>query len=110
MLTKGRVAWKLLQDASCTEEQIDAVALLALSLQKRFDARPDKKTHLCPVAIPDNNHRAVWLGGGGVNDAQIGQTYEHQQGRKIVAAMQYVVGPYLTTSNSTIWGAERQFQ
>ena len=62
----GAVAWKLLQDASCTEEQIDAVALLALSLQKRFDARPDKKTHLCPVATPDNNHRAVWLGGGGV--------------------------------------------
>ena len=60
------VAWKLLQDAACTEEQIDAVALLALSLQKRFDARPDKKTHLCPVATPDNNHRAVWLGGGGV--------------------------------------------
>ena len=62
----GAVAWQLLQDASCTEEQIDAVALLALSLQKRFDARPDKKTHLCPVATPDNNHRAVWLGGGGV--------------------------------------------
>ena len=62
----GAVAWQLLQDASCTEEQIDAVALLALSLQKRFDARPDKKTLLCPVATPDNNHRAVWLGGGGV--------------------------------------------
>ena len=62
----GAVAWKLLQDASCTEDQIDAVALLALSLQKRFDARPDKKTLLCPAATPDNNHRAVWLGGGGV--------------------------------------------
>ena len=62
----GAVAWQLLQDASCTEEQIDAVALLALSLQKRFDARPDKETLLCPVATPDNNHRAVWLGGGGV--------------------------------------------
>jgi len=42
------------------------VSLLALSLQKRFDARPDKKTHSLPVATPDNNHRAVWLGGGGV--------------------------------------------
>ena len=62
----GAVAWKLLQDASCTEEQIDAVALLALSLQKRFDARPNKEKLLCPVATPDNNHRAVWLGGGGV--------------------------------------------
>ena len=29
------VAWKLLTDATCTEEQIDAVALLALSKQKR---------------------------------------------------------------------------
>ena len=60
------VAWQLLQDATCTEEQIDAVSLLALSLQKRSDARPDKRTHLLPVATPDNNHRAVWLGGGGV--------------------------------------------
>ena len=33
-------AWQLVSDASCTEEQIDAVALLALSLQKRFDAGP----------------------------------------------------------------------
>ena len=35
------VAWKLVTDAECTEEQIDAVALFALSLQKRFDGRPD---------------------------------------------------------------------
>ena len=60
------VAWYLLADAGCTEEQIDAVSLLALSLQKRFDTRPDKKTHFLPVATPFNNHRAVWLGGGGV--------------------------------------------
>ena len=59
-------AWQLVSDASCTEEQIDAVALLALSLQKRFDARPDKTTHFLPVATAENNHRAVWLGGGAV--------------------------------------------
>jgi hypothetical protein len=60
------VAWKLCIDAKCTEEQIDAVALLALSLQKRFDARPDKSTVRLPLATAANNHRAVWLGGGGV--------------------------------------------
>ena len=60
------VAWQLVSDASCTEEQVDAVALLALSLQKRFDARPDKTTHFLPVATAENNHRAAWLGGGGV--------------------------------------------
>ena len=60
------VAWHLLQDAGCTEEQQDAIALLALSLQERFDARPDKTTHKLPLATPKNNHRAVWLGGGGV--------------------------------------------
>ena len=60
------VALKLLTDATCTEEQIDAVALLALSMQKRFDARPDKSSILLPVATRTNNHRAVWLGGGGV--------------------------------------------
>ena len=60
------VALKLVTDANCTEEQIDAVALLAVSFQKRFDARPDKTSHMLPVATPENNHRAVWLGGGGV--------------------------------------------
>ena len=60
------VAWQLLRDAACTEEQVDAVALVALSLQTRFDARPDKSTHMLPVATPCNNHRAVWMGGGGV--------------------------------------------
>ena len=60
------VAWQLLQKAGCTEEQIDAVSLLALSLQKRFASRPDKNSHKLPVATPYNNHRAVWLGGGGV--------------------------------------------
>ena len=60
------VAWKLVTDAECTEEQIDAVALFALSLQKRFDGRPDKTTHLLPVVSATGNHRAVWLGGGGV--------------------------------------------
>ena len=42
------------------------MALLALSLQKRFDSRGDKTTHVLPVSTPCGNHRAVWLGGGGV--------------------------------------------
>ena len=45
---------------------MDAVALLALSMQKRFGARPDKNSIRLPVATPANNHRAVWLGGGGI--------------------------------------------
>ncbi len=60
------VAWHLITQAGCTEEQSDAVSLLALSLQRRFDTRPDKTTHFLPVATATNNHRAVWLGGGGV--------------------------------------------
>ena len=60
------VAWQLVQEAGCTEEQVDAIALLALSLQKRSDARQDKNTHKLPLATSTNNHRAVWLGGGGV--------------------------------------------
>ena len=60
------VARKLLADASCTEEQIDAVALLALSIQKRFDARPDTSSVILPMATSMDHHRAVWLGGGGV--------------------------------------------
>eukprot|EP00959_Pyramimonas_sp_CCMP1952_P182924 3825089-Pyramimonas_sp.AAC.1 len=59
------VAWKLVTDAECAEGQIDAVALFALSLQKRFDGRPDKTTHLLSVVSATGNHRAIWLGGGG---------------------------------------------
>ena len=64
------VAWKLLTEAQCTEEQTDAIALAALSMQQRFVSRPDKSNHLLPVATPDGNHRVLWLGGGGV-----GKTY-----------------------------------
>ena len=60
------VAWKLLTDAKCTEEQMDAVALVASALQQHFEARPVKSSPLPPVATLANNHRAVWLGGGGV--------------------------------------------
>ena len=60
------VALKLLTDSSRTEEQIDAVALVALSMQKRFEKRPDKSSNRLPVATSSNNHRALWLGGGGV--------------------------------------------
>ena len=48
----GAVALKLLRDANCTEEQIDAVALLAYSMQKRFEERPDKDSILLPVSTP----------------------------------------------------------
>ncbi len=66
VLAASAVALQLLKDASCTEEQIDAVALLARSMQKRFEAREEKSSPMLPVATPSNNHRAVWLGGGGV--------------------------------------------
>ena len=55
------VVWKLVTDAECTAEQIDAVALFALSLQKHVDGRPDKTTHLLPVVSATGNHRAVWI-------------------------------------------------
>ena len=60
------VTLKLLTDAQCTEEQIDAVALMARSMQRRFEARPDKSSILLPVAPSSSTHRALWLGGGGV--------------------------------------------
>ena len=34
--------------------------------KSKFDARPDKMTVRLPVATATNNHRAIWLGGGGV--------------------------------------------
>ena len=62
----GAAAWELVTSAKCTDEQVDAVALLAQSMQRRFEARTDKTTHRLPVATAEHNHRAVWLGGGGV--------------------------------------------
>ena len=44
------------------------MALLALTFQKRFGTGPDKTTPALPVATPENNHRDVWLGGGGVGN------------------------------------------
>ena len=45
------------------------MALLALSLQRRFDTRPDKTSLLLPVATATNNHEVVWLGVAGVGNA-----------------------------------------
>ena len=59
------VALHLVQKERCTGEQADAVALLAHSLQKRFEARPDKSTVMLLVATPNNNHRIIWPRGGG---------------------------------------------
>ena len=60
------LAWHLLQEINATSEQIDAVSLFALSLQRRFDSRPDKTSLLLPIATATGNHEALWLGGGGV--------------------------------------------
>ena len=62
----GAVAWHLLGKAACTEEQKDAVALLAWSMQKKFLRRPDMASHLISLKDKDDMHRAIWLGGGGV--------------------------------------------
>ena len=59
-------AWQLVTDAQCTEEQIDAIALLAIALQKRIDAKLTTNTHILPMATTENNHKAVKLVGGGV--------------------------------------------
>ena len=63
------------------------MSLPALSLQKRFEARPDRKTHFLPVATPDNNHRAAWIGGGGV-----GKTHTHTD-QSCGATRYYILRP-----------------
>ena len=62
----GVYVWDLVVKASCTEAQIDAVALVALSLQEKFNRREDLSSPRLPVASSSGNHRALWLGGGGV--------------------------------------------
>jgi hypothetical protein len=91
----GKVSWKLLEDGSCTEEQIDAVSLLALSMQRRFDARPDKGSHRLPVVTEENNHRAVWLGGGGV-----GKTHTLTRVVEPLAVTYYGEAGYLATAHA----------
>ena len=89
------VAWNLAREANCTEEQIDAVALLALSLQKRFENRLDKSTHLLPVGTSSGNHRAVWLGGGGV-----GKTHTLSRVIEPMAITYFGEGGYLAKAQS----------
>ena len=63
------VARHLIEKARCTEEQITAIAGLARDWQNAWDARTNKESHLftgADLARPAGNHRAVWLGGGGV--------------------------------------------
>ena len=65
-LGPGHVALNLLRKAHATEEQIDAVSLLALSMQHRFHNRLDRSSVRLPLATATGNHEALWLGGGGV--------------------------------------------
>ena len=91
----AKVALHLLQKAKCTEEQIHAVALLALPMQKRFETRPDKTTILLPVATASNNHRALWLGGGGV-----GKTYTLNQVVQPLAETYFGPDGYCATAHA----------
>ena len=63
------MARHLIEKARCTEEQITAIAGLVRDWQHAWDARTNKESHLFigeDLARPAGNHRAVWLGGGGV--------------------------------------------
>ena len=88
------VAWKLLTDANGTEEQTDAVALYALSLQTRFEERPGKTTIRLPVATPTNNHRALWLGGGGVGNTRTLEIVFLVRGRDLLRSRRLVPLPH----------------
>ena len=68
-------AMHLLKEANATEEQIDAVSLFALSLQKKFDKRQQKDSILLPVAETTGNHEALWLGGGGAAPTYCGPVW-----------------------------------
>ena len=91
----GIAAWQLLEAATCTEEQIDAVALLALQMQRRFGSRPDKESHRLPVVTAANSHRAAWLGGGGV-----GKTNTPTRVVEPLAVTYYGDGGYLATAHA----------
>ena len=71
------------------------MALLALSLQKRFENRLDKSTHLLPVGTSSGNHRAVWLGGGGV-----GKTHTLSRVIEPMAITYFGEGGYLAKAQS----------
>ena len=66
----GAVAWHLVENAGCTEEQRDAVALLAADMEDAWRSLPEppdlQKQPLLPLCAASPVHRALWLGGGGV--------------------------------------------
>ena len=59
------VAWRLCRDENLSEEQVNAVALVVLPLQKAFDARPNKSSHLIPTRWQEGYVRVVFVGSGG---------------------------------------------
>ena len=64
------VAWHLVEKAGCTEEQRDAVALLALNMEHKWQSLSEpldlQKLPLLPLRSASSVHRALWLGGSGV--------------------------------------------
>ena len=93
----GVCAWDLVTKASCTEEQIDAVALIAFSLQEKFDKREDLSSPRLPVASSSGNHRALWLGGGGV-----GKTRTLRRVIEPLATTYFGDDGYLATAQSNL--------
>ena len=72
----AHVACELLTENTCTGDHKDTLALLALCLQRKFDHRPGKTTHTRLTCEASGNHRAVWLGGGGVDNTHT-HTHTH---------------------------------
>ena len=64
------VAWRLLQQACCTEEQVDAIALVAQCMQRQWTNRTDVAQFMLPPVSIKDNCRILFTGGGGC-----GKTY-----------------------------------
>ena len=95
----GAVAWHLLEKAGCTEEQRDAVALLAVDMEDAWRSLPEppdlQRQPLLPLCGASRVHRALWLGGGGV-----GKSHTLRQVVEPLAVTFYGPQGYLATAHA----------
>ena len=93
------MAWHLTQKARCAEEQVDAVALLAVDMEEAWRALPEQpdlqRQPLLPLCGAARVHRALWFGGGGG-----GETHTLRNVVEPLAVTYYGPQGYLPTAQS----------
>ena len=64
-------AWELLVNSKCSDEQIDATAIVVRNLHKQWQQRADQSSAMLPAVTRSHSSRVIWLGGGGCGKSYV---------------------------------------